>query len=472
MPRLTPALPIDHEAIAAGIAEIRREQEVPVAFPPAVVAAAEAAVPAPSGRTDRRDLPFVTIDPPGSTDLDQALVVEPTDGGHVVWYAIADVAAFVRPGDPVDIESRRRGATLYAPDGRAPLHPAALSEGAASLLPGADRPAVLWRLALDGDGALVDTTVGRATVRSREQLTYAAAQERIDAGDPLLTPLEVVGKQRQAHELARGGVSLPLPEQEVEHVGGRFTLGYRTSLPVEGWNAQLSLLCGMAAADLMLAADSGLLRTLPRASEAAMETLRRHARALDVPWPDGATYGEVVRAADPSDPRHAAFLHQCTRLFRGADYRPLGIAVDDDEDRPLIHAAIAAPYAHVTAPLRRLGDRFATEAVLAIVAGDQVPDWVTEALVELPAILRTAAQRASALDRAIVDLVESLVLADRVGERFTAVVVDHRRDSAIVQLRAPAIVATVDEQPPLGSTVTVRIDAVDVVGRHVSLTVL
>ena len=93
----------------------------------------------------------------------------------------------------------------------------------------------------------------------------------------------------------------------------------------------------------------------------------------------------------------------------------------------LVHAAIAAPYAHVTAPLRRLGDRFATEAVLATTQGEDPPDWVVEGLPELPGLLRSAMARAGELERAVVDHLEALVLSSHVGRRFAGVVVDHRR---------------------------------------------
>lgn len=450
------------------------ELEIEEAFPADVAAEIEDIVPAHAdARVDRRDLPFVTIDPIGSTDLDQALAIEPTaGGGHVVWYAIADVAAFIEPGGAVDAESRRRGVTLYAPGRRVPLHPPALSEGAASLLAGQDRPAVLWRLELDPDGSLVDTTVGRAMVRSREQLDYSTAQRRIDAGDEMLAALRTVGRQREEMETDRGGISLPVPEQEVERVDGGHRLVYRAQLPVEGWNAQLSLLCGMAAAQLVLAGGWGMLRTLPPADREAMDRLRRHATALGIDWPSSGAYGEVVRSLDTTDPRHAAFAVQATRLFRGAGHLPLrpGSAAPDDV---LIHAAIAAPYAHVTAPLRRLGDRFTTECVLATVAGSQPPDHVREALDALPALLGAGANRAGALDRAVVDLLEALVLGSATdGDRFDAVVVDHRKGGSVVQLRDPAVVATVEGELPLGSAVMLRVRSADPVARRVELEVV
>jgi exoribonuclease R len=458
--------------VGDGLAAIRAELDVPTSFPADVLDAAAGPGPEITGeREDRRDLAMVTIDPAGSTDLDQALAIEATpEGGHVVWYAIADVAAFVVPGGPVDRESRRRGVTLYSPDGRAPLHPPALSEGAASLLADQDRPAVLWRLVLDGEGQLGEVSVGRATVRSRAQLSYVQAQARIDGGDPVLGPLAVVGQQRIAIERERGGISLPVPEQDVVRDGDCYRLTYRAQLPVEQWNAQLSLLCGMAAADLVLAGGWGLLRTLPPADEEALAELRRHATALGVVWPDGVAYAEVIHGIDPDDPAHAAFLIQATRLFRGADHvvvRP-GSTTPRDE---LVHAAIAAPYAHVTAPLRRLGDRFATECVLATVGGQEPPAWVQESLDELPDLLRSAMSRASALDRAVVDHLEALVLSSHVGERFPAVVVDRRRDGSVVQLREPAVVATVPGELDLGAEVEVGVVAADPVARIVELAV-
>src|SRR4029077_6666838 len=126
-------------------------------------------------------LPFVTIDPPGSLDLDQAFHAEPRAGGFRVHYAIADVAAFVEPGGALDRESFARGVPLYPPDGRAPMLPNPLGEGAASLLPDQDRPALLWTIDLDESGASVAARLERSTVRSRARLDYPGVQAALDA---------------------------------------------------------------------------------------------------------------------------------------------------------------------------------------------------------------------------------------------------------------------------------------------------
>ena len=135
-------------------------------------------------------------------DLDQALHIERAGKGYVVHYAIADVAAFVRPGDPVDVEAHRRGETLYGAGSRIPLHPPVLSEGAASLLPDLDRPALLWTIALDEAGTPTSVTVGRALVRSRERWTYDGAQAALDDGSAgeVLPLLREVGRLREAQE--------------------------------------------------------------------------------------------------------------------------------------------------------------------------------------------------------------------------------------------------------------------------------
>ncbi|WP_069385457.1 RNB domain-containing ribonuclease [Cellulosimicrobium cellulans] len=432
--------------VQEALAAVRREMEIPDGFPPEALAEAEEAargaadggapVGGPRGRVDLRDLPFVTIDPPGSMDLDQALHLERDGDGFVVHYAIADVGAFVAPGGALDAEVHERGTTLYAPDGRTPLHPAVLSEGVASLLPGEDRPAAAWRIALDADGRLVDATVRRAVVRSRERLTYEQAQGRVDGGggetpaDGPLALLRTVGELRLARERERGGVSLEVPEQEVvAHDDGSFGLVFRSTLPVEAWNAQLSLLTGIAAARLMRAGGVGVFRALPAADARDVARLRRTARALGISWPRETAYADLLPTLDSALPRHAAFLAEATSLFRGASYEAFGgtgqePGVPDDA----AHAAIGAEYAHVTAPLRRLVDRYGTEVCLALCAGEPVPRWVLDALPGLPRTMGRTGQRAGAYERAIVDVVEAAVLAGREGEEFDAVVVDVEDD--------------------------------------------
>ncbi|MCF6475486.1 RNB domain-containing ribonuclease [Nonomuraea sp. MG754425] len=454
-----------------GFERLRRELKLPDGFPRTVLdeAAWVAQVPRLDA-ADRSDLPFVTIDPPGSMDLDQAVHLERLRSGYRVWYAIADVGAFVRPGGVIDTEARVRGETVYLPVGRVPLHPPVLSEDAASLLPGALRPAVVWRIDLDSDGRTVGADVERALVRSRERYDYDYVQAVHDTGtaDGVLELLAEIGELRLALERERGGVTLPTPDQEVVREGGGYRLEFRLPLRAEAWNAQLSLLTGMAAATMMLDAEIGVLRVLPRPRPGDLATVRRVAAALDVPWPEGAGYGDVVHGLDPKTGRHAAFMHESKVLLRGAGY----VAFDGAPPRLAEHAAVGAPYAHVTAPLRRLVDRYATEVCLAVAAGEPVPSGVRAALAALPELMSASGRRAGGVERACVDLVEAFLLRDRVGQAFQAVVidVDERRGGGQVQLVEPAVIARCDGALPLGEQVTVRLSRADPATREVRFT--
>ncbi|HEY0952303.1 RNB domain-containing ribonuclease [Nocardioides sp.] len=461
-------------ALRDGIARIQADLEVTPDFPPEVEEAAAAAARAPRlPDLDRTDLPLLTIDPPGSMDLDQALHLERDGEGYVVHYAIADVAAFVTPGDPVDAEAHRRGETLYGADSKIPLHPPSLSEDAASLLPGQVRPALLWTIRTDAEGQRTDVHVERARVRSTAQLSYEDAQRAIDDGTAAesLLLLRELGRLRVAREAVRGGVSLPLPEQDIDVEGDQWRLEFREQLPVELWNAQISLLTGFAAASLMVYARVGLLRTLPPPDPRDVQRLHRTARALGIEWPAEQVYPDFIRSLDPALPRHAAMVNASARLLRGSGY----VAFDGEMPADPQHSALASEYAHVTAPLRRLGDRYAGEVCLALCAGTDVPAWVLEALPGLPKTLQSSGGRARAYERQVVDLVEAGVLRDRVGEVFDGVVVDvDEKDPGrgVVVIQEPAVeTRLVGPAPlPLGTDVRARLTTADVATRTVELT--
>lgn len=457
---------VSAQEMREGIAAIQQELKVSAQFPAEVErAAAEAAAAPRLPELDRTDIPFVTIDPESARDLDQAMHIERSGDGYVVHYAIADVGAFVTPGDPVDVEANRRGETLYGADSKVPLHPTALSEGAASLLPDEVRPALLWTIRVDDTGEGTDVQVERALVRSRAKLSYEGVQADLDAGraPELIDLLREVGELRLAREAARGGVSLPLPEQElVENGEGHWELEFRRLTPVETWNAQISLLTGMAAASLMVYARVGVLRTLPPADPRDVQRLHRTARALGIEWPAEQLYPDFIRTLDPSLPTHAAMIVACTRLLRGAGY----VTFHGELPEQAQHSALASEYAHVTAPLRRLVDRYAGEICVALCAGTEVPEWVVAAMHELPDTMAGSGRRANQYENAIVDLCEAELLHDRVGERFDAVVVDldekdKRRGDITIQ--DPAIEATVTGAGdlPLGEEVSVELVEAD-----------
>ncbi|MBA3618306.1 MAG: RNB domain-containing ribonuclease [Acidothermales bacterium] len=457
----------DAATVRAGLDAVRTELEVPTQFPPEVLAeAAQAVREVQEPERDETAVPFFTVDPPGARDLDQAMHLSRRNGGFRLRYAIADVAAFVRPSGAVDHEAHARGVTLYAPDAAVPLHPPALAYDAASLLPDRSRPAVVWTLDLDEAGEGTAVEVHRALVRSRAQLSFAEVQRALDdetAEEPFAL-LREIGMLREVRERERGAVTLAVPEQEISAEPDGWRLSYRAPLPVEGWNAQLSVMTGIAAAELMLYGEVGVLRTLPAADPAALIALRRSAAALGVEWRAEVGYPQLVRSLDPSVPAHAALLDQATELLRGAGYT----SFDGGVPEQATHAGVAAEYTHVTAPLRRLVDRYASEACVALSAGTPVPDWVRAALPALPEEMAAADRRADALERAVVDFVEAVLLSPRVGDEFDAVVVDVRKEGGVVQLHDPAVRARVSgDDLKLGAPLRVKLVTADPGSREV-----
>lgn len=447
--------------LSAALTALRAELELREAFPPAVEAEAAAAVgAAPLPEPELLDLPFLTIDPEDATDLDQAMHLERQGDEYRVRYAIADVPAFVAPGGAVDAEARLRGQTMYAPDGRIPLHPAVIGEDAASLLPDRVRGAFVWDFVLDRRARVDSVSVRRAKIRSRRRYSYERVQAALDSGtaEPTLTLLREVGLARIVLERERGGASLGRPDQEIRQVDGRYELVRRRPLPTEDWNAQISLMTGMAAAQIMLEGRVGILRTMRPPDEEAIERFRRQSVALGRPWPKDVRYGEYLRMLDPGDPHQLAIMHAAASLFRGAGYTAFDGTIPDD----IIQSAVGAAYAHTTAPLRRLVDRFSLLVCEALCSGAAVPQWLRETLPMLPAIMAASDTVASRLDRGAVSALEAAVLNGRMGEEFAATVISARNGGGVIQLADPAVTADCEGTLTPGASVRATLVTADI----------
>jgi exoribonuclease R len=463
--RLVPATATG--ALAVSLAALRQSLDLPGDFPPAVLAEAQDAAqsvptdPSVANLADLRALEFLTIDPEGSPDLDQAMHVERTPGGAIVHYAIADVPAFVIPDGTVDAEARHRGQTLYTPGGRIPLHPPVLSEQAASLVAGADRRAYVWRFVLDDGARPLQTTLTRAVIRSRRQWSYAGAQAALDdgSGPETLQGLAWFGPLRAERESERGGASLNVPETTVESDGGGYRLERNPPLPIEDWNAQVSLLTGMAAAEIMLAGGIGILRTMPAADAADVAAFRAQTIALGIPWRENVRYGDYLRTLDREAPAALAVRSAAASLFRGAGY----IAFDGSRPAETTQAAIGAPYAHTTAPLRRLVDRWSLVICEALANGRPVPEWARRSLPDVPQLMGRSDARAGQLDSASISRVEAALLHGHEGSVFSAVVLGERGDGSRVQLTSlPVTTRVAGLSAPAGSTIEVRLDRADI----------
>ena len=445
--------------LQAGLASIRQQYSVPLSFPPEVLAAADvAARREPTEHVDRTGWEFITLDPATSTDLDQAFTIERSADDLLLHYAIADVAWFVRAGEALDREAWKRGATLYLPDGKAGLYPPVLAEDAASLLPDGPRPAVIFHVRVGTDGAAALDGAERAIIRSRAKLAYASV-----TAAQLPTDFEEFARRVQAAAAARGAGTIEPPEQQVERVGGnQYQLVFRPRLPSEDQNAAMSLACNLAVAQAMFHASTGLFRVMPEPDERAVKRLRHTARGLGMNWPAEHSLATFSLTLNARDPKQAAFMLAARRAGGGADYQQFVPGATP------WHSAMAATYAHATAPLRRLADRYVVQVALAIANGNAVPDDVAEALPLLPEPMDRADSAGSRIERAVLDLAEAVIMRGHEGESFDAVVVDDDDDGTRIQLLEIAVVAKVKAHSvEPGDLLRVKLVATDVEKRTV-----
>jgi exoribonuclease R len=146
---------------------------------------------------------------------------------------------------------------------------------------------------------------------------------------------------------------------------------------------------------------------------------------------------DFQKRLDPTDPRQAAMMLAIRRAGARAMYAPYREGVTP------WHAAMAATYAHATAPLRRLADRYVVQATLAIMNGHPVPDPVQQAFAKLPKIMASADALGGQIARSVIDLAEAVTLKDRVGEIFAAIVTDVDERGTRIQLNDHAVVTRI-----------------------------
>ncbi|MEJ6020113.1 RNB domain-containing ribonuclease [Corynebacterium sp. H113] len=450
--------------------EIAQELGIPETFPPALHEGAKHVSDRRVSRRDMRHVPFVTIDPPGSMDLDQAVFIEKVDAGWRVFYAIADVGGLLDPHSEVALEALRRGQTIYLPDEPTRLHPAEFSEGAASLLPDQDRVALVWDVIVGDDGEAQSADIYPAHIRSVARLEYMEVQRSIDAGEPhpSIALLPDVGRARQGSALRRNAINLRLPSQSVVPTDdGRWELRLDDRPPVMDWNSEMSLLAGMMAGEMMAEAGIGVMRSLMPASKRDTRefTVAAHALGFDLGTggsgsASGAgaevSIGEIAQflaGVDASTSRGMAVMKDAARLLRGSGY----VRVGTTDEMP-VHAGVGGSYAHVTAPLRRLIDRFGLEYCLAIAAqrrGEtasiEVPAWVDEQIDQAIDSMKSSSALASNADRACLNKTEAVVLEPWVGHTFDAAVLHNKGEKSEVFVENPPVFANCVGAPEEGT---------------------
>lgn len=256
-----------------------------VEYPAAVHAEVDAYLAAPGlddpELVDRTDLPFCTIDGPGTRDLDQAIWAAEADGGFHLRYAIADASYYVRPGSALHAEALARGASYYLPGLSVPMLPRALSEGLVSIGPGVDRRALIFDVRLDGRGSVTDFRLERARVRSRAQLTFEQVQTYVDgkgaapggrALGPVLRAVARLGALRATHEDRKAMVRYRRIESSVRlGPDGELVVGAAPRTAIELANEQVSILCNALGARYLQGGPPELVQPIYRVHEPPAE---------------------------------------------------------------------------------------------------------------------------------------------------------------------------------------------------------
>jgi exoribonuclease R len=420
--------------------------------------AEQAVVDATVARRDATEIEFVTLDPAASTDLDQAFAVFRDAEMLVLLYAIADIGAFVPRGGEIEAEAFKRGVTVYCPDCSVPLYPRILSRDRASLLPDGPRPAILLTVQVDPEGNSRLRNVERATIRSRAKLAY----EEVSDSDLSADTLEFANRIMAA-ELRRGAFRVGRTEQEVivdEKAPGGLRLEFAPKRLSEERNAALSLAANLAVATHFLEAGVGLFRVMDEPDAFEITHLRRRARALKIAWSDEESLHAVVERLDISNARHLEFCQVIRRMGGGASYLqyPVPFSTPEEQKKNALqiakpwHAALAASYAHATAPMRRLADRYVLDLMVAQFAKDgQAVRDLLPILAQLPPVMEAAERRASNVNRESIDLIETLMLSPFIDKELTATIIDVTPGSWQVQIQEPAVVRRVRVEKGLGA---------------------
>ncbi len=422
---------------------------IPDDFPDDVVAQADAAKPQGlKGREDLRDLPLVTIDPSDARDHDDACYAHAdedpkNEGGHVVWVAIADVAAYVTPGSALDIEARKRGNSTYFPDRVVPMLPDRLSGDLCSLHEGVPRACIAVRMVLDAKGNKLSHTFHRGLMRSPASLHYEEVQDAIDGNpndrtgpllEPVLKPLYAAYGALKLARAERQPLELDLPERRIElgDDGKVKSVNFRERLDAHKLIEEFMVLANVAAAETLLKKKTPLLfRIHEEPSPEKLESLRETAQAAGLTLAKGQVLmtSHLNRLLDQAAGTDDAELINISTLrsLTQAYYGPAHIG----------HFGLALrSYAHFTSPIRRYADLIVHRAL--ITAHGWGKDGLTleeiEGLEQTGAHISDTERRSMVAERDTTDRYLAAFLSERVGNEFTGRISGIARFGAFVKL--------------------------------------
>ena len=407
--------------------------QIPHVFGPEVIAEAARARPATMAhREDWRAIPLVTIDPVDAKDHDDAVHAErdpdPANrGGFILRVAIADVAAYARPGAALDREAQERGNSVYFPDRVVPMLPERISNDLCSLRSNEDRPALAARIVIAADGHKLSHSFHRVMMRSAAKLAYAHTQAMIDHGpDEAMGPLHAVVlvplyEAYAALKIARdkrGPLDLDLPERKItlDEKGAVNSIATPPRLDSHRLIEEFMILANVAAAETLEAKHQAFIYRVH--DEPSLEKLNSLAEFLaSIGIKPGK--GQVLRAAQ---------FNRILARVKGTDNEHL---VNEVVLRTQAQAEYAVEnyghfglnlrrYAHFTSPIRRYADLIVHRALISALhlGPDGLAAITNEELAEIAAKISAAERRAMAAERETSERLIAAHLAGQIGAAF------------------------------------------------------
>ncbi len=422
---------------------------IPDDFPDKVIDEADKAKPVGlKGREDLRDMPLLTIDPSDARDHDDACYAHADDdpknpGGHVIWVAIADVAAYVQPGTALDREARKRGNSSYFPDRVVPMLPDRLSGDLCSLHEGVPRACIAVRMQIDAEGNKIGHRFVRGLMRSAASLHYAEVQEAIDGNPndrtgPLLeTVLKPLYAAYAALKTARGvrqPLELDLPERKIvlSDTGEVTSVAFRDRLDAHKLIEEFMILANVAAAETLIAKRRPLLfRVHEEPAPEKLESLRETAQAAGL----NLAKGQVLQTRHLNALLNAAAGTEDAELINLTTLRSMAQAYYNPENFGHFGLALRN-YAHFTSPIRRYADLIVHRALISAHGWGQ--DGLTEdefaRLDETATHISDTERRSMMAERDTTDRYLAAYLSERVGNEFTGRISGIARFGAFVKM--------------------------------------
>ena len=421
---------------------------IPTGFSAEAEAEAEAAKPPTlAGRTDLRDLPLVTIDPPDARDHDDAVFATPDDdaknpGGWICWVAIADVAAYVTPASALDRDARDKSNSVYFPDRVEPMLPERLSAGLCSLVQGENRACLAVRMVFDARGHKLGHKFVRGLMRSAAKLSYEQAQAAIDGLpddatgpllEPILKPLWAAYDVLRAGREARSPLAIESAERRIVlgEDGAVESISPRASFAAHKLIEEFMIQANVCAAQTLEQRRAALIYRIHDAPSAEkLQNLSDFLATLAIPWSKGEAprTDRLNRLLDQTrETPHAEIVNEVVlRTQMQAIYSPDNIG----------HFGLNLDrYAHFTSPIRRYADLVVHRALIASLK------LGADGLVEEPVALKTTAEhitmaerRAMAAERDATDRYVAAFLKDRVGATFEGRITGVTRFGLFVRL--------------------------------------